>query len=265
MDHDTNGTAAATSARPMESVLYEVKKIIVGQDVLLERLAVALLARGHLLVEGVPGLAKTMAIKTLAASIGGEFKRIQFTPDLVPADLDRDPHLQPEDRRVQHVARTGLHQPPARRRDQPGAGQGPVGAARGDAGAPGHDRARDVQGPSAVPRPRDAEPDRDRGHLRPARGPGRPVHAQGPRRLPEPDRGVRHRRTDDRPLDTVSRSSRTDELVALQQAADASTSIRRCTSTRSGWRRRPVTRRTSGCPTSSATSRSGPARGHRST
>ncbi|MBK8783540.1 MAG: MoxR family ATPase [Anaerolineales bacterium] len=71
----------------MERVLYEVKKIIVGQDHLLERLIVALLARGHILVEGVPGLAKTMAIKTLADSIGGEFKRIQFTPDLVPADL----------------------------------------------------------------------------------------------------------------------------------------------------------------------------------
>jgi MoxR-like ATPase len=73
--------------RPMERVLYEVKKIIVGQDHLLERLIVALLARGHILVEGVPGLAKTMAIKTLAEAIGGEFKRIQFTPDLVPADL----------------------------------------------------------------------------------------------------------------------------------------------------------------------------------
>jgi MoxR-like ATPase len=71
----------------MERVLYEVKKVIVGQDHLLERLIVALLARGHILVEGVPGLAKTMAIKTLAESIGGEFKRIQFTPDLVPADL----------------------------------------------------------------------------------------------------------------------------------------------------------------------------------
>jgi len=71
----------------MEKVLYEVKKIIVGQDVLLERLIVALLARGHILVEGVPGLAKTMAVKTLAASIGGQFQRIQFTPDLVPADL----------------------------------------------------------------------------------------------------------------------------------------------------------------------------------
>jgi MoxR-like ATPase len=74
-------------AKPMERVLYQVKKVIVGQDHLLERLAVALLARGHILVEGVPGLAKTMAIKTLAEAIGGEFKRIQFTPDLVPADL----------------------------------------------------------------------------------------------------------------------------------------------------------------------------------
>lgn len=72
---------------PMEKVLYEVKKVIVGQDHLLERMIVALLARGHILVEGVPGLAKTMAIKTLAESVGGDFKRIQFTPDLVPADL----------------------------------------------------------------------------------------------------------------------------------------------------------------------------------
>ena len=73
--------------KPMEQVLYEVKKVIVAQDILLERLIVALLARGHILVEGVPGLAKTMAIKTLAEAIGGMFQRIQFTPDLVPADL----------------------------------------------------------------------------------------------------------------------------------------------------------------------------------
>ena len=77
----------AGTSLPMERLLYEVKKVIVGQDHLLERMTVALLARGHLLVEGVPGLAKTMAVKTLAQSIGGEFKRIQFTPDLVPADL----------------------------------------------------------------------------------------------------------------------------------------------------------------------------------
>jgi MoxR-like ATPase len=72
---------------PLEQALYEVKKTIVGQDLLLERMLVALLARGHLLVEGVPGLAKTMAVKTLAQAIGGQFQRIQFTPDLVPADV----------------------------------------------------------------------------------------------------------------------------------------------------------------------------------
>src|ERR1051326_5941186 len=82
-----NQSSAPDNGMPMEKVLYEVKKVIVGQDNLLERMVVALLARGHILVEGVPGLAKTMAIKTLAESIGGEFKRIQFTPDLVPADL----------------------------------------------------------------------------------------------------------------------------------------------------------------------------------
>jgi MoxR-like ATPase len=72
---------------PLEPTLYQVKKTIVGQDELLERMLVALLARGHLLVEGVPGLAKTMAVKTLAQSIGGDFQRIQFTSDLVPADV----------------------------------------------------------------------------------------------------------------------------------------------------------------------------------
>jgi len=71
----------------MEQVLYQVKKVIVGQDHLLERVLVALLSQGHLLVEGVPGLAKTLTIKTLAEAIQGSFKRIQFTPDLVPADL----------------------------------------------------------------------------------------------------------------------------------------------------------------------------------
>jgi len=72
---------------PVEQVLYEVKKTIVGQDLLLERLLVALLSRGHILVEGVPGLAKTLAVKALAGAIGGQFHRVQFTPDLVPADI----------------------------------------------------------------------------------------------------------------------------------------------------------------------------------
>ena len=71
----------------VERILYEIKKIIVGQDHLLERVLVSILSQGHLLVEGVPGLAKTLTIKTLAQAINGTFKRIQFTPDLVPADL----------------------------------------------------------------------------------------------------------------------------------------------------------------------------------
>ena len=71
----------------MEQILYEVKRVVVGQDRFLERVMVALLAQGHLLVEGVPGLAKTLTVKTLADALRGDFKRIQFTPDLVPADL----------------------------------------------------------------------------------------------------------------------------------------------------------------------------------
>jgi len=71
----------------MQNVLYEVKKVVVGQDNFLERVLVAILAQGHLLVEGVPGLAKTLTVKTLARTVRGQFRRIQFTPDLVPADL----------------------------------------------------------------------------------------------------------------------------------------------------------------------------------
>jgi len=71
----------------LEQALFEIRKVIAGQDEMLERVLVCLLAQGHLLIEGVPGLAKTLTIKTTAAVLGGSFARIQFTPDLVPADL----------------------------------------------------------------------------------------------------------------------------------------------------------------------------------
>ncbi|EXG80560.1 AAA family ATPase [Cryptosporangium arvum] len=74
-------------ARLLEETLFEVKKVIVGQDRLVERLLTALLAGGHILLEGVPGVAKTLAAETLAIAVGGSFRRIQFTPDLVPSDL----------------------------------------------------------------------------------------------------------------------------------------------------------------------------------
>ena len=86
MAEETDSAAPAANTL-MEQVLYEVKKVVVGQDHFLERVLIALLAKGHLLVEGVPGLAKTLTVNTLATAIQGTFKRIQFTPDLVPSDL----------------------------------------------------------------------------------------------------------------------------------------------------------------------------------
>jgi MoxR-like ATPase len=88
MEHnDIPSASVDDTALLMEKILYEVKRIVVGQDRFLERVMVAILAQGHLLVEGVPGLAKTLTVKTLANTVRGNFKRIQFTPDLVPADL----------------------------------------------------------------------------------------------------------------------------------------------------------------------------------
>ncbi len=77
----------AQDASRLERALFEVKKVIVGQDQMVERMLVCLLARGHCLLEGVPGVAKTLAVETLATVAGGKFARLQFTPDLVPADI----------------------------------------------------------------------------------------------------------------------------------------------------------------------------------
>lgn len=89
-------SSSAAPRERLEAVLYELRRVIVGQDRLLDRVLVALLSRGHVLLEGVPGLAKTLTLETVARVAGGKFNRIQFTPDLVPADvvggqvLDRD-------------------------------------------------------------------------------------------------------------------------------------------------------------------------------
>ena len=78
---------ADTAQDAIERALFEIRRVIAGQDRMLERVLVCLLSGGHLLIEGVPGLAKTLTIKTAAAALGGTFNRIQFTPDLVPSDL----------------------------------------------------------------------------------------------------------------------------------------------------------------------------------
>src|SRR6266516_1597937 len=88
MSEDDDRTQPREEPRAaLEEALYEIKRVIVGQDAMLERLLVSLLAGGHVLLEGVPGLAKTLTVRTLARVLGGSFGRIQFTPDLVPADL----------------------------------------------------------------------------------------------------------------------------------------------------------------------------------
>ena len=91
--------------RALQEALHEVKRVIVGQDAMLERLLVSLLAGGHVLLEGVPGLAKTLTVKTLAAVLGGSFRRIQFTPDLVPADLVGTRIYRPDSGQLRHRAR----------------------------------------------------------------------------------------------------------------------------------------------------------------
>ncbi len=83
MSHPT----PARTANSLERAMLEIKKVIVGQDRMVERMLVSLLAKGHILLEGVPGVAKTLAVETLARTVGGTFARLQFTPDLVPADI----------------------------------------------------------------------------------------------------------------------------------------------------------------------------------
>ena len=136
-----------------------------------------------------PGLAKTLTVRTLAETIDTTFQRIQFTPDLLPADVVGTQIF--DQRRGQFTREEGpdLRQHRPGRRDQPRAGQGAGGAARGDAGEAGDDRRHDVQARGAVPRAGDAEPDRAGGHVSAARGAGRPLHAQAARRLSDARRG----------------------------------------------------------------------------
>ncbi len=251
---------------PMERLLYEVKKVIVGQDHLLERLIVALLARGHILVEGVPGLAKTMAIKTLAEAIGGEFKRIQFTPDLVPADLIGT--------RI-YNQKTGEF----------GTSLGPVFTNLLLADEINRAPAKVQSALLEVMQERQVTIGRETFSVPSpflVLATQNPIETEGTYALPEAQ------------IDRfmikvlVGYPSETEEFVIVERmtgpmpkvapgpldrrtARDAgrrrraSTSTRRCTSTRSAWRPRPASRRGTASASWSGTSRSGPAREHRST
>ena len=131
------------------AVLDEIERAVVGKRDALELILLALLSDGHVLLEDYPGLAKTLIARSFAQATSLQFSRIQFTPDLMPSDVTGSSIFDQRAHRVHVPARADLHEPPARRRDQPRPAEDAGGAARGDAGAPGDDRGRDARRSSA--------------------------------------------------------------------------------------------------------------------
>ena len=234
---------ATHDAQRLETALFEIKKVIVGQDRAIERLVVCLLARGHCLLEGVPGLAKTLMCETLARHVtGGTFARSSSPPTCCPPTIVGTRIYRASTRDLRRRAGPGVRQLRARRRDQPGAGQGAVGPARGHGRAPGVDRRQTHPGARAVPRARHPEPDRERGRLPAARGPARPVPHEGPDRLP--DAAPRRPRSSCAWACTRRRPSRCSlprTCSTLQAAADAVYVDRASSTTPSTWCSPPAT------------------------
>ena len=164
---------------PVQRILKEVSRRIVGQDAMVERLLVGLLTGGHILLEGVPGLGQDPR----RAHAGRDHPRLVLPHPVharSPAGRrDRHDGLRPEVAGLPRQEGAALRPDHPGRRDQPRPGQGAGGAARGDAGAPGHHRRHHLSARGAVHGPRHAESDRERGHLSAARGAARSLHAQG--------------------------------------------------------------------------------------
>ncbi len=163
----------------LEATLFEIKKVIVGQDRAVERLLVGLLARGHVLLEGVPGLAKTLAVETLAAVTGGSFARIQFTPDMLPADIVGTRIYKPSSETfdvelgpvfANFVLADEINRAPAK-----------VQSALLEIMAERKVRSAGLDLPGAQPLPRAGhpEPHRVRGRVPAPRGPARPIPVEG--------------------------------------------------------------------------------------
>ena len=191
---DATSTPAQAAPEQLEQALFEIKKVIVGQDRAIERLLVCLLARGHCLLEGVPGLAKTLAVETLATVVGGTFTRLQFTPDLLPADIVGTRIYRASNETLRHRAgvrssptscsptRSTVRRPRCSRRCSRS-----WPSTRCRSAASRRPRAR------ALPRARHAEPDRVRGRLPAARGATRPLPDEDRGRLPDAGRRARDR------------------------------------------------------------------------
>ena len=244
----------AAEGERLERAVFEIKQVIVGQDRLVERMLVGLLARGHLLLEGVPGVAKTLAVETVAKVVGGTFARLQFTPDLVPSDIlgtriyrqgreEFDVELGPVV--ANFVLADEINRAP---------GEGAVGAAGGDGRAARVDRRPDLPDARPVPRARHPEPDRERGRLPAARGAARPVPLQDHRGLPRASRRSARSSTGWAP----SRRSPQQVLEPDELVAAAGRRRRGCScTTRSsttwcGWSWPPAPPPSTGSPTSRA-------------
>ena len=194
-----------------EKIVAQLSQVIVGQDEVIEELLICLFARGHCLLEGVPGLAKTLMISTLARSLNLSFSRIQFTPDLMPADITGTEVLEenrsrPGSRELRFLEGPLFAQRHSGRRNQPHAAQDAGGAAGSDAGAAGHGRPRAASADRSVLRAGHAEPDRAGRDLSAARSAAGPVHVQGVRELSELRRRVRSRPPHDGDADGHDRS-----------------------------------------------------------
>ena len=255
-----------------ERILAEVRKVIVGQDQVIEELLVALFAGGHCLLVGVPGLAKTLLVRTLARVLDLEFSRIQFTPDLMPSDITGTEVLE-EDRTTGQRAFRFVRGPVFANmiladeinRTPPKTQAALLEAMQEQQVTVG---GQDLRAGRAVLRAGHAEPDRAGGHLPAARGAARPLHVQHRGRLPRRGRGDR-----DRQRTTTGATRPTVERV-LTRRRDHRGCRRSCaacrwptTSSRYAVRLARPTRPTrADAPASSATGSAGaPARARRST
>ena len=169
----------------VDTLRSEMGKVIIGQNHLIDTLPIGLLSNGHILLEGVPGLAKTLAITTLAKAVDADFSRIQFTPDLLPADLIGT--LIYSQKKEEFLVRKGpvfanfvladeINRSPAKVA---------VGSARSHAGAAGDHRRQNLSAARALPGAGNAEPAGARGHLPVARSVGRSFHAESQDLLPQ--------------------------------------------------------------------------------
>ena len=201
----------------------QIGHVVIGQKYLVDRLLLGLLANGHILLEGVPGLAKTLTVKTLAACIQTGFQRLQFTPDLLPADLIGTLIYNP--RTGEFTTKLGplfsnliladeINRAPAKVQSA---------LARSDAGAAGHDRRKDVSALRSVPGAGDAKSARAGRHLSAARSAARPLHVEAEHRLSAKAGGAADSRSDGdlgARSDACSRSSIRKQIIAAREVVN---------------------------------------------